>query len=599
MGKFALECPKCGTINTASNFIFAKKVIQCGHCKEEINVKESRLISKKCPDCGNTFIYDQGNKKKRRCPVCGKEVDHQSAITEKYKMVSLNCPQCACPIEVDKSLKYDKCPICDVQIDVEKELEKAKLVRDNGVSVIQYEGDNSTFIWKHPIEDFNNGSILNVHESQEAIFFMNGEALDTFGPGQHTLETQNIPILKKAYSLPTGSQTPFHAEVYFINQTVHMGMKWGTDSRVRFIDPQTGIPLDIGASGELNLQVSDSRRLLVKLVGTTNGLVNKQVLESTDEADICKTVRSFFRAPLMSEVKSHLAAAIKDQNINILEIDQYMSELSEALRDRISPKFEEYGLCIPQFYITNVSLPEDDPNFKGIKNLISKAYLGVKQQEVAASIAEAERQRKLIEAQTDAQLEMIKAQGHAEAKKTEGLAEAEVMQAKGYTQKDVIDASVQKAFAQSIGNVGSTGGGGGNGGGGTGLAGDLVGMMAQMKIADTMLDKMNIFGKSGSSEKTAPAAAPAAPAAPAADTWTCPECGESANIKKFCMNCGAQKPESTTWTCPECGETANMKKFCMNCGAPKPVSTTWNCPDCGEKDNKGKFCAGCGAKRPE
>ena len=60
--------------------------------------------------------------------------------------------------------------------------------------IIQYEGDNQTFIWKHPREDFNWGSQLIVHESQEAVFFMNGQALDTFGPGRHTLTTQNMPI---------------------------------------------------------------------------------------------------------------------------------------------------------------------------------------------------------------------------------------------------------------------------------------------------------------------------------------------------------------------------------------------------------------------
>ena len=72
-------------------------------------------------------------------------------------------------------------------------------------SVIKYEGDNSTFIWKHPCEDFNTTTQLIVHESQEAIFFMNGQALDLFGPGRHTLETQNIPLLGKIFNKITGN----------------------------------------------------------------------------------------------------------------------------------------------------------------------------------------------------------------------------------------------------------------------------------------------------------------------------------------------------------------------------------------------------------
>ena len=84
------------------------------------------------------------------------------------------------------------------------------------VDIIKYEGDNSTFIWKHPVEDFNYMSQLVVHESQEAIFFMNGQALDLFGPGRHTLETQNIPVLGKALNKVTGDKTPFHCEVYSV-----------------------------------------------------------------------------------------------------------------------------------------------------------------------------------------------------------------------------------------------------------------------------------------------------------------------------------------------------------------------------------------------
>ena len=85
-------------------------------------------------------------------------------------------------------------------------------------SVIKYEGDNSTFIWKHPCENFNSLTQLIVYESQEALFFLNGQALDLFGPGRYTLETQNIPLLRRVVNIPTGGQSAFHCEVYFIKQ---------------------------------------------------------------------------------------------------------------------------------------------------------------------------------------------------------------------------------------------------------------------------------------------------------------------------------------------------------------------------------------------
>jgi membrane protease subunit (stomatin/prohibitin family) len=91
--------------------------------------------------------------------------------------------------------------------------------------IIKYEGDNTTFIWKSDIEDFNTGTQLIVHESQEAVFFMNGQALDLFGPGRHSLETQNLPYVSRFFNRPTGDETPFHCEVYFVNKTEQMTVK--------------------------------------------------------------------------------------------------------------------------------------------------------------------------------------------------------------------------------------------------------------------------------------------------------------------------------------------------------------------------------------
>ena len=132
-------------------------------------------------------------------------------------------------------------------------------------SVIKYEGDNSTFIWKHPKEDFCTTSQLIVHESQEAIFFLNGQALDLFGPGRYTLETANIPILHKLKNLPTDGVSPFHCEVYFINKVEQMAIRWGTDSKIQYIEPTYNFPLSIGANGEMSLRIQDSKKLLINL----------------------------------------------------------------------------------------------------------------------------------------------------------------------------------------------------------------------------------------------------------------------------------------------------------------------------------------------
>jgi hypothetical protein len=205
------------------------------------------------------------------------------------------------------------------------------------LDIIKYEGDNSTFVWKHPCEDFNSMTQLIVHESQEAIFFMNGQALDMFGAGRHTLETQNVPKIGKFLNRATGGDTPFHCEVYFINKTVQMSIKWGTDSKIRFIEPSMGIPLEIGACGEMNMEVSDSRALLLKLVGTMNGIA-----WGDSGAGFTKSIQNCFRPLISTAVKAHLVSSIKSQNIDILEIDENLEALSEVLRKAIADHLLSY-----------------------------------------------------------------------------------------------------------------------------------------------------------------------------------------------------------------------------------------------------------------
>ena len=183
------------------------------------------------------------------------------------------------------------------------------------IDIIKYEGDNSTFVWKHPCEDFSTSSQLIVHETQEAIFFLNGQPMDLFGSGRYTLETQNIPLLQKVANIPTGGLSPFHCEVYFVNKVEQMAIRWGTDSKIQYIEPTYGFPLAIGANGEMSLRVQDSKRLLVNLVGT----------ERTLSRD---TLTGYFKAFLMTRVKTYIAQVMKASAINIFEVDEHLLEFS-------------------------------------------------------------------------------------------------------------------------------------------------------------------------------------------------------------------------------------------------------------------------------
>ena len=389
--------------------------------------------------------------------------------------------------------------------------------------IIKYEGDNSTFIWKHPSEDFNNLTQLIVHESQEAIFFLNGQALDLFGPGRYTLEAQNIPKIGKFLNRATGGETPFHCEVYFINKTVQMALKWGTDSKVRYIDPESGLPLELGASGSMNLMVDDSRKLLVKLVGTMQGIA-----WDADTLGFTKSLQSCFRPLISMAVKSNLTAAIKARSFDIFEIDEHLSELSDVLHEKIRPGFEEYGLTIPQFYLTTVVLPEDDPNFRRLRDLHTislqsrtiraEAQIRAEKAKAEADVTAAQRQIELERQTTQtevtkraAERRLIEAQAEAMAAKAAGIAEAEVMQAKGYNQKDVLQADVQKAFAQGLGQMGANAGGGGS------AMSDILGLGIGLQAAGAMGSQLNGLFAGLTGQNPQPAPAPAAQPAPADD----------------------------------------------------------------------------------
>ena len=615
MSRFVIECPSCGKYAEGRTGFFARKKIDCT-CGYTIDVRTDKLTARECPHCGNSVVFDQTKGEKAKCPVCGEPIN---TMAEQSTAGEFSCAQCGVRLRTSRSAEKYICPVCDFENDVAERLMSEKIKKDGLASIIKYEGDNETLIWKHPIEDFNYGSQLIVHESQEAVFFRDGQALDLFGPGRYTLETQQLPLLEKVYKLPTDTEGTFHSEVYFINKAVQMAIKWGTPEKVRFIDPLTGVPLELGASGELNLRVSDGRKLLVKLVGTMKGIA------WSDGEGMTKSLQSSFRPLITTAVKTNLSSVIKDEAIDLLEIDEKLDVISARLGDKVRQGFEEYGLTIPQFYVTHVVLPEDDPNFRRIRELhtialqtrMAQAEATVKAaqamaqaqyrtaEEQSKAAIEAARRGAVLEQQTteteiarrEAERKVIAAQAEAQAQRMAGLTEAEVMAAKGYNQKDVLQAEVQKAYAEGIGNMGPAISGGG---GGSGILGDMLGLGVGMAAAQTIAPQVGSMMQGFQPQ----AQQGAATAASAAGGWTCPACGKTGITSRFCPDCGTKKPEpaaapaADSWDCPACGAKGITSKFCPECGAKKP-DDTWTCPACGKTGIKSKFCPECGRKKDE
>lgn len=312
--------------------------------------------------------------------------------------------------------------------------------------VIKYEGDNSTFVWKHPCEDFNSLTQLIVHESQEAVFFMNGQALDLFGAGRYTLETQNIPLIGRALNRTTDDRTPFHCEVYFVNKTEQMSIKWGTDSKVTYVEPTYGFPIAIGASGEMSLRAENSRKLLLKLVGTERLLSQQQLT-------------AFFRAVLMTRIKTYLAQYMRANSVSIFEIDEHLVSFSDALHSLLIPDFADYGVSLERFFVTNVVKPDGDKQYEKFKELHFRQY---------ADIAEAKlrQQTDLIYAQTEAQKVIIDSQAQATKRSQEGYT---------YAQERGFDVAEKVAQNEAVGQFTNMGVGLGTMAGVGGAVGGVVG----------------------------------------------------------------------------------------------------------------------------
>lgn len=591
MARFVVECPNCGKYAEGKTGIFAGKKIDCS-CGYTINIRTEKLAARECPHCGNMVVFDQTRGEKAKCPVCHEPIN---TMAEQNKVGEFSCAQCGVRLRASKSAKTYVCPVCDFENDIHERMMSEAIKKDGLASIIKYEGDNDTLVWKHPIEDFNLGSQLIVHESQEAIFFKDGQALDLFGAGRYTLETQQLPLIEKLYKLPTDTEGTFHSEVYFINKATQMGIKWGTDSKVRLFDPVSGLHLELGASGEFNICVSDSRRLLLKIVGTTGGLSQTQLLGEG-------LSKGAFRALVMTQVKSYLAQAIKENGINVLEIDSQLMTLSRALREKINIYLADYGLYMPEFFVSRIVTPDDDPNYRRMREQYAEQYLRVRQENIDRTVAEAAQQRRAVEAQTAAQMKIIGAQGEAEALRIQKQAEADAyrmkaeaeameMKVKGYTyQQETARQVGMEAMQNGLPSGGATGGMAGAMGDIAGLGVTLGAMGGVMNMTrDAMRPMVDLGAQVGQT------------AGADGTTWDCPGCSTKAISSRFCPNCGAKKPEAAPgWNCPDCGTQNITSAFCPNCGRKKLESALgWNCPDCGTQNISSNFCPNCGRKRGE
>ncbi|MEW4489272.1 SPFH domain-containing protein [Thalassoglobus sp. JC818] len=213
------------------------------------------------------------------------------------------------------------------------------------IDIIEWVDDSRhTIAWRFPRyhNQIKNGAQLIVRPGQMAVFVHRGELADSFGPGHYELKTDNLPILSTMAGWKYGFDSPFKAEVYFVNTRQITDLKWGTPNPIMMRDADFG-PIRLRAFGTYTMQAVDPKALLRELIGT----------DSSFEVD---EINELMRAIIASA----FADLVGSSNISALDLAANYRELSEQLRlatvERVD---DEYGLNVPQLFIVNVSLPEE------------------------------------------------------------------------------------------------------------------------------------------------------------------------------------------------------------------------------------------------
>jgi membrane protease subunit (stomatin/prohibitin family) len=196
-------------------------------------------------------------------------------------------------------------------------------------------------------EDLKLGSQLIVNQAQEAVFVKGGEIFDVLCAGTHTLSTGNLPLLNKVINFPFGGDTPFTAEVWFVNKTVKRDLKWGTQSPIPLIDPTYNYPISVRAFGRWGIRIRDSRSFVVHVVGSQLSAESAKVIE-------------YFIGEIHQRFSAALSKFIIEQKLSVFEINAKLDELSQYSAGMISPELGRFGVEMINFNVERVSIPDNE-----------------------------------------------------------------------------------------------------------------------------------------------------------------------------------------------------------------------------------------------
>jgi membrane protease subunit (stomatin/prohibitin family) len=233
------------------------------------------------------------------------------------------------------------------------------------IDLVKWDGSAQLLAWKFPSQELSTWTQLVVNESQDAYVVRGGVYDGPFGAGRHTLTTENLPGLRGVLGLPFGGKSPFSAEVWFVNKLTNLDVRWGTPNPIQLLDPRYKIMVQVRAFGQYGIRITDSKRFLLKLVG------------SVPQFDV-DTLSEYFRGAFITRIKTEIARLIIQQEQSILEVSTQLEALSSGLKQSLQAEVADYGVTLVQFNVHSINVPEDDPAAVTLKAaLAKKAEMGI------------------------------------------------------------------------------------------------------------------------------------------------------------------------------------------------------------------------------